>query len=209
MDKWEDYPVRVLGIAPLIMVTLSTVSSFSSGGVVVGPRRPPPLVVASFESGDPPREWSLSYPSSLACGWPLARMALSSANGGGHTELGLHHLHAQEMGGRTDVGMGQSDRPGPIDPSPFRPGSVAPSHTWVLLPFCTLPPSLASFWRHHPRVQDRGSSRIKFGLLRFNPWGCSFVTLRSSPPLVVISSCTWTRTGLLICSFKLVVTLSF
>jgi hypothetical protein len=37
-------------------------------------------------------------------------MALSlSANGGTHTDLGLHHLHAQEMGGRTASGMGQVD----------------------------------------------------------------------------------------------------
>jgi hypothetical protein len=77
MDKWEDYPIKALSIAPLIMVTLPTVSSFSSGCVVVGPRRSPPLVVAYFESSDPPREWSLSSPSFLACGWPLSRMALS------------------------------------------------------------------------------------------------------------------------------------
>ena len=116
--------------------------------------------------------------------WTVSRANGSPpANGGASTYLGLHHLHAQEMGGRTDVGMGQDGRPGPTGPSPFRPGSVAPSHTWVLLPFCTLPPSLASFWRCHPRVQDRGSSRMKFGLLRFNPRGCSFVTLRSLPPL--------------------------
>jgi hypothetical protein len=30
MDKWEDYPIKVLGIAPLVMVVLPTVSSFSS-----------------------------------------------------------------------------------------------------------------------------------------------------------------------------------
>jgi hypothetical protein len=47
---------------------------------------------------------------------------------------------------------------------------------------------------------------MKFGLLRFNPRGCSFVTLRSLPPLGVISSCSRTRTGLLNCSFEFVVT---
>jgi hypothetical protein len=30
IDKWEDYPIKVLNIAPLIMVTLLTVSSFFS-----------------------------------------------------------------------------------------------------------------------------------------------------------------------------------
>jgi hypothetical protein len=75
-------------------------------------------------------------------------------------------------------------------PKPISARLSRPSHTWVLLPFYNLPPSLASFWRHHPRVQDRGSSRMKLGLLRFNPRGCSFVTLRSSLPFGVISSCT-------------------
>jgi hypothetical protein len=50
---------------------------------------------------------------------------------------------------------------------------------------------------------------MKFGLLHFNPRGCSFVTLRSLPPLGVILSSSQTRTGLLNCSFELVVTLSF
>jgi hypothetical protein len=30
MDKWEDYPIKVLDMAPLIMVTLPTMSSFFS-----------------------------------------------------------------------------------------------------------------------------------------------------------------------------------
>jgi hypothetical protein len=50
---------------------------------------------------------------------------------------------------------------------------------------------------------------MKFSLLRFNPRGRSFVTLRSLPPLGVISSCSQTRTGLLNCSFELVATPSF
>jgi hypothetical protein len=77
MDKWEDYPIKVLGIAPLIIVMLPPVSSFSFGGVLARPRRPPPLVVASFESSDPPCEWSPSSSLSLACWRPLGRMALS------------------------------------------------------------------------------------------------------------------------------------
>jgi hypothetical protein len=124
----------------------------------------------------------LSFLSSL---WTASRENGSlSVNGGAHTYLGLHHLHAQEMGDRTASGMGQADWPRPIS-------------AWFSCPFAHVgplailhfAPSLASFWRHHPRVQDRGSSHMKFGLLRFNPQGCSFVTLRSLPPLGVISSC--------------------
>jgi hypothetical protein len=50
---------------------------------------------------------------------------------------------------------------------------------------------------------------MKFGLLRFNPRGCSFVALRSSPPLEVISSSSWTQTRLRNCSFELVANPSF
>jgi hypothetical protein len=57
MDEQEDYPIKVLDMAPLIMVSLPTVCLPSS-----------PLVGASFELGDPPPEISLL---SLACGWPL------------------------------------------------------------------------------------------------------------------------------------------
>jgi hypothetical protein len=71
------------------------------------------------------------------------------------------------------------------------------------------PPPLAPFWRCHPRVQDGGSPCMKFGHLRFNPRGCSFVTLQSLPPLEVISSSSWTRTRLRNCSFELVVNPSF
>jgi hypothetical protein len=57
MDKWEDYPIKVLDMAPLIMVTLPTVSSFfSTCGCF--------LWVGRSSSGDLP-------PLSLACGWPL------------------------------------------------------------------------------------------------------------------------------------------
>jgi hypothetical protein len=130
-------------------------------------------------------------------------------NGGASTYLGLTHLHAQETGDRTASGMGRVGQPRLTGPGPFWPASVAPSRTRVLLSLCTLSPPFAPFWRCHPRVQDGGSSHMKFGLLRFNPRGCSFVTLRSLPPLVVISSNSQTRMGLLNCSFELVVTPSF
>jgi hypothetical protein len=56
MDKWEDYPIKVLDIASLIMVTLPTVSSFfSTCGCFLRDGR--------SSSGDLP-------PLSLACGWP-------------------------------------------------------------------------------------------------------------------------------------------
>jgi hypothetical protein len=56
MDESGDYPIKVLDIAPLIMVTLPMVSSFFStcGCFFRGGRSP---------SGDLP-------PLSLACGWP-------------------------------------------------------------------------------------------------------------------------------------------
>jgi hypothetical protein len=56
MDKWEDYPIKVLDIAPLIMVTLPRVCSFfSTCGFFLRDGR--------SSSGDLP-------PPSLACGWP-------------------------------------------------------------------------------------------------------------------------------------------
>jgi hypothetical protein len=131
------------------------------------------------------------------------------ANVGTSTYLGLKDLHAQEMGGRTDPGVGQAGRPRPTGPDLSWPDSVAPLLLWVLMSLCTLLPPFAPFWWCHPRVQDGGSSCMKFGLLRFNPRRCSFVTLRSLPPLGVISSSSQTRTRLLNCSFELVVTLSF
>jgi hypothetical protein len=57
MDEQGDYPIKVLDMAPLIMVTLPTMSSFfSTCGCFLRDGRSP--------SGDLP---SLS----LACGWPL------------------------------------------------------------------------------------------------------------------------------------------
>jgi hypothetical protein len=85
-------------------------------------------------------------------------------------------------------GVGQAGRLGPTGLGPSRPGSVAPSLPWDLMYLCTLPPLFALFWWCHPRVQDGGSPYMKIGLLRFNPQGCSFVTLWSFPPLEGISS---------------------
>jgi hypothetical protein len=126
MDKWEDYPITVLDMAPLIMVMLPTVSSFfSTCGCF--------LRVGRSSSGDLP-------PLSLACGWPLG------ANGSLSCEWRrLHELRvenpsgARKGGAELTLGLGQASRLGPIGPGPSRPGSVAPSFLWVLMHLCTLP----------------------------------------------------------------------
>jgi hypothetical protein len=86
-DKWEDYPIKVLDIAPLIMVTLPIVSSFfSTCGCFLRDGR--------SSSGDLP-------PLSLACGWPLSVNGSLSCGGASRT-LGLKILQVQGKGGRTD-----------------------------------------------------------------------------------------------------------
>jgi hypothetical protein len=65
---------------------------------------------------------------SLACGRPLKRMTLSSANGGASTYLGLKDLHVQKKGAEPTpewarpTGLGQTAQahPGPVR-SPFCP----------------------------------------------------------------------------------------
>jgi hypothetical protein len=185
-NKWQDYPIKVLDMAPLIMVTLSTVSSFfSTCGCFL-------RVEQSFSEDLPPL--------SLPCGWPLG------ANGSLYCEWWrLHELRVEGPSGARKGGLNRAGRLGPTGPGPSQPGSVAPSLPWVLMCLWTLPPPFALFWRCHPHVQDEGSPCMKFCLLRFNPQGYSFVTLRSLPPLEVISSSSWTRTRLLNCFFELVV----
>jgi hypothetical protein len=162
MDKWEDYPIKVLDMALLIVVTLLMVSSlFSTCGCFLRVER-------SFSKD-------------------------------------LHQLRVEGplgaiKGGpnRPRSGPGRpawAHRPRPIPAQFGRP--FAPLGPYVF----TLPPPFALFWRCHPHIQDGGSPCKKFGLLRFNPRGCSFVTLRSLPPLEVISSSSWTRTRLLDFSF--------
>jgi hypothetical protein len=149
-------------------------------------------------------------PSSLSSFWIASRCErLSLANGGASTNSGLKILQLQGKGGEPTLGLGQAGRLGPTSPGPSRPGSVAHSLLWVLMHLRTLPPPLALFWQCHPHVQDGGTLCMKSDLLRFNPQGCSFVTLWSLPPLKVISSSSWTRTRLRNCSFELVVNPSF
>jgi hypothetical protein len=113
IDELGDYPIKVLDIAPLIMVSLPTVSSFFStcGCFFRGGRSP---------SGDLP-------PISLACGWPPGANGSPLSNGGASRVLGLKILLLQGKGGRTDPrsGLGRP-APGPTAPVPSWPGSVAP-----------------------------------------------------------------------------------
>jgi hypothetical protein len=177
------------------MVSLPTVSSFFStrGCFFRGGWSP---------SRDPP-------PLSLACGWPPGANGSLPRDGSASRLLGLKILRVQGKGAKPTTGVGWAGWPGPTAPGPSQPGSVTPSFPWVLRWLCTLPPPLAWFWRCHPCVQDGGSLRMNFGLLRFNPWGCSSITLRSFPPLEVISSSSWTRIRLRKCSFELVANPSF
>jgi hypothetical protein len=177
------------------MITLPTVYSFFS------------TCGCFLRGGRSPRR----SPSSLSSLWIASWCEWFSpfANGGASRALGMKILRVQGRGAEPTSGVGQAGRPGPTGPGPPRPGSVAPSLLWVLMYLCTLPLLLAWFWRCHPRVQNGGSLCMKSGLLRFNLQGCSYVALRSLPPLEVISSSSWTRTRLRKCSFELVVNPSF
>jgi hypothetical protein len=156
--------------------------------------------------------WSSSRdlpPLSLACGWPLGGNDSLSCEWRCCHELRVEDLLGARKGGRTDAGSGPgrpawADRPKPIPARFGRPFNPVGPHA-----LCTLPPPLAPCWRCYTRIQDGGSPCMKFGLLRFNPRGCSFVTPRSLPPLEVISSSSWTRTRLRNCSVELVVYPSF
>jgi hypothetical protein len=179
------------------MVTLPTVSSsFSTCGCFLRDGRSP--------FGNIP-------PLALACG-----MVLSTANGSIHCEWrGLEGFRVGDPSGARKGGANRHrkwarpaglGRPAQAHFGPVRSPLRSP---WVLRWLCTLPLPLSWFWRCHPRVQDGGSPCIKFGLLRFNPRGCSYVALRSLPPLEVISSSSWTRTRLCKCSVELVANPSF
>jgi hypothetical protein len=174
MDKWEDYPIKVLDMSSLIMVTLPTVSSFfSTCGCFLRVER-------SFSEDLPPL--------SLACGWPL------SVNGTLSCEWRcLHELRVEGPSGARKGGLNRPTewaRPAGLGrPVQAHPGPVrSPLHSRgssCIYALCPL--HLHYFLWCHPRVQDGGSPCMKFGLLHFNPRGCSFVTLWSLPPLEVIS----------------------
>jgi hypothetical protein len=139
MDKWEDYPSKVLDIAPLIMVTLPTVSSFfSTCGCFLRDGR--------SSSGDLP-------PLFLACGWPP----------GGNGSLLCEWRHFQgfwvkdpsgaRKGGPNrpsewvrPAGLG---RPAKAHPDPVQSPLRSLGPQWL----CTLSLPFAWFRLCHPRVQ--------------------------------------------------------
>jgi hypothetical protein len=104
--------------------------------VVVGPRHPPSLVVTSLDSMNLSHKWSVPSPTSLSlsCGRLLGWMAMFSTNGGTHNDLGLRHLHGQEIGGEANWrrnGWAVEAHFGPIR-SPLPPRGS--SHHFVLEP---------------------------------------------------------------------------
>jgi hypothetical protein len=107
MDEKGDYPIKVLIMAPLIMVSLPTVSSFFSkrGCFLRGGRSP---------SGDPP-------PLSLACGWP------PGANGSlPRRWRRLQGFRVEDLSGARKTGPNRPPKwAGPAGLGPPRPGSVA------------------------------------------------------------------------------------
>jgi hypothetical protein len=134
-----------------------------------------------------PSSWAILFPNdlpplSLACGWPLGANDSLSCE--------WRRLHELRVEGSSGARKGGPNRPpkwarpaGLGRPAQTQLGSVrSPLRSVVLMYLCTLPPLFALFWRCHPRVQDGGSPCMKSGLSRFNPRGCSFVTLRSLPP---------------------------
>jgi hypothetical protein len=132
MNKGEDHPIKVLDIAPLIMVTLPTVSSFfSTCGCFLRVER-------SFSEDLPPLSLSSLWMASR-CEW------LSIANGGASTNLGLKVLWVQAKGGRTDTRSGPgrpawADRPRPIPARFGQPFTPVGPHV-----FMHLAPPLALF----------------------------------------------------------------
>jgi hypothetical protein len=109
MDKWEDYPIKVPDMAPLIMVTLRTVSSFFS-------------TCGCFFRVDSILLWR--SPSSLSSLWMTSRCEWTGA----YTNLGLKVLRVEEKGGPNrppewarpaSLGRLAQARPGPVR-SPLR-----------------------------------------------------------------------------------------
>jgi hypothetical protein len=152
-----------------------------------------------------PSRWAIFLrrpPSSISSFWMASQCeCLSlSAYGGAPGTKGWRSFGCKERGPNR---LGNWARPA----GSARLGRpFAPVGPHVIMLFA---PPFASFWRCHTRVQDGGSPCMKSGLLRFNPRGCSFITLRSLPPVEVISSSSWTRTRLRNFSFELVVNPSF
>jgi hypothetical protein len=174
MDEQGDYPIKVLIMAPLIMVSLSTVSSFFSmrGCFLWGGWSP---------SRDPP-------PLSLACGWPPGANGSLSVDGGASRVFGLKILRVQGKRGRTGhrSGLGRpawAARPGPTSARFGRP--FVPVGPHVIMYFA--PSTCMILTMSSSRSRWRFSSH-EVRSFTFQSPGVFLVTLRSSPPLEVISS---------------------
>jgi hypothetical protein len=122
MDKRENYPIKVLDMAPLIMVTLPIVSSlFSTCGCFLRD------------------EWSSSEdlpPLSLACGWPLGANVSPSYEWRRLQGLRVEDPSGARKGGRTDPGSGPSqpawaDWPRPIPAWFGRPFAPVGPHAFM------------------------------------------------------------------------------
>jgi hypothetical protein len=136
-------------------------------------------------------------------------MSLSSRNGGTSKTLGLKILWVQGKGGRIDPRSGPgrpawADRSRPLPAGFGRP--FAPMGPQVIMHFA---PSICM-------ILTMSSSRPRWTFSVHEVWsltlqspGCSYVALRSLPPLEVISSSSRRRARLRKCSFELVVNPSF
>jgi hypothetical protein len=91
---------------------------------------------------------------SLACGWPLVRMALSLANASASNNLGLKDLQVQEKWGRNDPRSGPgrpawADRPRPILAQFGRP--LAPVGPHVFMHFVSSTCTILTMSSSRPR----------------------------------------------------------
>jgi hypothetical protein len=196
MEKWEDYPIKVLDIAPLIMVTLPTVSSISSTcGCFL-------WVEWSFS-------WMIPLLFSLSSLWTASR-----ANGS--LLCKWQSLHEHRVDGSSHARKGGAeptpewDRPtGPVRPAQAHPGPVRSPFrsrgSSCIYAVCPL---------HLHNFDDvihasKMFSLHEFWLFTLQSLGMFLWTLQSLPPLGVISSSSQTRMWLLNCSFEFAVTLSF
>jgi hypothetical protein len=122
MDKWEDYPIKVLDIAPLIMVTLPTVSSFfSTCGCFLRDGR--------SSSGD-------LHPLSLACGWPPGVNGSPLCEWRRLQDFRVKNPSGARKGGRTDPQSGPgrpawADRPRPASARFCRPFALVGPHAFM------------------------------------------------------------------------------
>jgi hypothetical protein len=120
MDEQGDYPIKVLDMAPLIMVTLPTVSSFFS------------TCGCFLRDGRSPSEDLPSLSLWLVDGLSV-RIALPFANGGTSRTLGLKILWVQRKGAEPTSRVGQADRSRPIPARFGRP--FAPVGPQVIMHF--------------------------------------------------------------------------